>query len=148
MSNPWDRIALECFYKSNRLVFDINLIVTPVEVERAMLSNKCSGAARQYYLHTFGRMFKSTVDDGSQQLGLQQEVPEARTVDGHVCSLDVLLHCPVTGAVHYGLVVIFLLFVVQDLVVSILFGHGSWVRWKHVPKQKHVCQARRSRLGF
>jgi hypothetical protein len=33
----------------------------------------------------FGRMLEATINDRAQQLGLEEEILEARRVDGHIC---------------------------------------------------------------
>ena len=78
-------------------------------------------------------MLKAAVDDGPQDLGLEEEVPEAGAVDGDVGALDgVLLGCrgAVTGPVGAigGVVAVgglgrVLLFVVQKLSVDVVLGH-------------------------
>lgn len=63
-------------------------------------------------------MFETTIDDGSQDFRLQQEVAEAGAVDGDVSSLDVLL---LVAGLSHNLIGLFLVFVVEKIVV---IGHN------------------------
>ncbi len=69
-------------------------------------------------LPTFGRVLESAVDDGSEQLGLEQKVSEPGAVDRHVRSLHVLLG---VGGVTSSAVrrrLLHLLVIVQQLLLS------------------------------
>ena len=88
------------------------------------------------------RMLKSTVYNGSQDLGLQQEVSEPAAMDGDVVALDSAfflgLHSILSGVSLWyfdqlfhsrvrqtftNLLGVFLLFVVQKIVINISVGH-------------------------
>ena len=88
------------------------------------------------------RMLKSTVYNGSQDLGLQQEVSEPAAMDGDVVALDSAfflgLHSILSGVSLWyfdqlfhsrakqtftNLLVVFLLFVIQKIIVDIGVSH-------------------------
>ena len=71
-------------------------------------------------------MFKSTVNDGSEQLWFEQEVSEARAVDGNVGPLDLLLASG--GHALGGYLRLLILLVVQQLVVNISFCHVFYTK--------------------
>lgn len=77
---------------------------------------------KKKFLLTFRRMLKATVDDGTEQFGFQQEVSEARAVDGDVGSLHLLL------AWHdhtlRGSLWLLILLVVQEIMINISLCHG------------------------
>ena len=66
-------------------------------------------------------MLKPTVDDGAQQLWLEQEVPEAGAVDGDVGALHLLLAgggCTLRCSLW-----LLILLVVEQLVVNVILCH-------------------------
>jgi len=67
--------------------------------------------------HTLGRVLETAVDDGLHQLGLEQEVPEAGAVDGHVRPLDVLLFPCGLGWLCCR---VFILLVVEEIFVLVI----------------------------
>ena len=75
-------------------------------------------------------MLESTVHDGSEDFGLQKEVPEARAVDGDVGALHLFLFVSVGGGVSVlgvsaGLSNLLLL-VVQKLIIVVYYvSHGA-----------------------
>jgi len=94
-------------------------------------------------------MLKTAVNNRAQQLWLEKEIPEARTVNGHICSLDILLLCSVTSPIDYGFMVIFLLFVVQNLIVSILLCHVFYVyRSILKKKQKYIMKVQEVNVSY
>lgn len=68
-------------------------------------------------------MLKPTIHYGTKQLWLEQEVAEARAVDGDVGALDVLLGrglSPISPSCRLHLI----LFIVQQLIVHVVFCHN------------------------
>ena len=66
-------------------------------------------------------MLETTVDDGTEQLRFEQEVPEAGAVDGNVGTLHLLL--AQGGLALWGSLRLLVLFVVEQLVVNIILCH-------------------------
>lgn len=81
-------------------------------------------------------MLKATVNNGPEQLWLEQKVAETRAMDGDVRALDILLGRglgPISPSCRLHLIV----FIVQELIVHIILchhwagrgaGRGLWVR--------------------
>lgn len=57
----------------------------------ALQAASSSGCGRGRWQPTLGPVLEATVHKGAQDFGLQQEVPEAPAVDGHVRALEVFL---------------------------------------------------------
>lgn len=68
-------------------------------------------------------MLEATVHDGPQELGFEQEVPEAGAVDGHVGTLYFLLH-GLGGALWRSLRLLVFL-VVQQLMIAVIVSHAG-----------------------
>lgn len=75
---------------------------------------------------TFRRMLKTTVDDGTEQLRLEQKVSEARAVDGDVGALHLLLACGCCTL--RGSLGLLILFIVEQLVINIILCHGVYLK--------------------
>lgn len=67
-------------------------------------------------------MLKTTVDDGTEKLWFQEEVPEPRAVDGHIGTLHLLLVCR-RGPTLGGSLGFLVLLVVQKLIINVGLGH-------------------------
>lgn len=68
-------------------------------------------------------MLKATVDNGPEQLWLQQEVTKARAVDGDIGALHILLGrglSPISPSCCLHLI----FFIVQELIVHIILCHN------------------------
>jgi hypothetical protein len=72
-------------------------------------------------------MFESTIDDGSQDLELEEEISKSRAMDRYIGALDFLLRRSKTflgGSLLSGLL---LFFIIQKIVLCI--GHGESGRY-------------------
>ena len=88
-----------------------------------------------FYRLTFTRVFKATVYNGSEQLGLEEKVSKARRVNGHVAAFDRLFVPRGLGSVTRLLMLGIFFFVVQQLVFLVvahcqLKNGGRRRRWK------------------
>lgn len=81
-------------------------------------------------------MFKTTVNNGPEKFWLQQEVPEARAVDGDVGALDLLFSC--WSCALRGSLGLLVLFVIQKLIVDVVLGHC--VCLNHSRQKQEVLQ--------
>ena len=74
------------------------------------------------------RMLESTISNGSQHLGFEQEISEAAGVDGHVVALNLLAlgGSGVPGIVSVSDLGLGLIFVIQKLLIDIDISH-FWV---------------------
>ena len=72
---------------------------------------------------TFRRMLKTAVHDGPEQLRLEEEVPEARAVDGDVGALHLLLASGCNCL--WGDLLLLVIFIVEQLVVNIILSHAT-----------------------
>lgn len=66
-------------------------------------------------------MLKTTVNNGPEKLWFQEEVSEARAVDGHIGTLNLFLSCwCATLRESLGLLI---LLIVQKLIINIILCH-------------------------
>lgn len=68
-------------------------------------------------------MLKATVNYGSQELRLQQKVPETGTVNGYIRPFDIFLWG--SWSALLGCLGLFIFIIVQKLIFHILFCHGT-----------------------
>lgn len=89
-------------------------------------------------------MFKATVNYSSQELWLQQKVPEARTVDGDIRSFDIFLRGSWSALLGYlGL---FIFIIIQKLIFHILFCHVTENR-REGKAEMHLRSMQKNPLG-
>ena len=70
---------------------------------------------------TFRWMLKTTVNDGTEQLWLEKEIPEAGAVDGNVGTLHLLLAC--SGGTFGGSLGLIVIFIVKQLIINVVLSH-------------------------
>lgn len=73
-------------------------------------------------------MLKAAVNDSMQELWFEQEVSEARAMDGHVGTLHLLLACG-CYALRASLW-LFIFFIIKQLTVNIILSHGHFLGQK------------------
>lgn len=83
-------------------------------------------------------MLKATVNYGSQELRLQQKVPETGTVNGHVRPFDIFLWG--SWSALLGCLGLFIFIIVQKLIFHILFCHGTENRRQREAEMQLRCR--------